>query len=77
MSIEEVKAFRQVHSGQTVDLVKFESDLNLNEQECKNIVPEDKKHMVFSVLTAESIMILKRLISYCDQKSIDVEYFIS
>lgn len=44
-----------------IPLLEFEKDLGSAE----NLPPEDKKHMVFSTLTPESIMVFKRIARYC------------
>jgi hypothetical protein len=74
MTKEVGTSFRRVHKGPMMQLSTLEEDLaRFN---CLNIPPEDKKHMKFSILSPESIMILKRLIDYCNQKHFEIENFL-
>ena len=67
-------SFRKVHQGPIINVQKFEEDLARLGAE--NTPPEDKKHLLFSMLSPESIMIMKRLNDYARQKEIDVSDFI-
>ena len=57
-------AIRRVHEGQMIQLPKLLHDLE--KYGAKDHPPEDKKHMAYSTLSPESIMILKRLTYYCE-----------
>ena len=60
--------------GMIVDYVVFEQDLLYFD--ASNSPPEDKKHLKYSALTPESVMILKWLNQYCSQKNIAIEQFL-
>jgi len=65
-------AIRKVHAHQTmIDVATLIEDLKT--QGCVDAPPENKKHLVFSTLTPESIMILKRLASFSEQKKKGVD----
>jgi len=49
---------------------------DLEKHGAKDHPPEDKKHMAYSTLSPESIMILKRLTYYCEQKGYQIEEFL-
>ena len=57
-----------------INVQKFLQDLA--RYKCIDQPPDDKKHMKYSSLTPESIMILKRLNFYCDQKEYQIEEFL-